>query len=151
MCASVLHYGILAWGGAKNNVINSLEILNKCVIKTIFNKPKLYSTCKLYSECSLLSIKNQFTYQAILYLIRNSEYKLCKHNVKTRLINKNYIFVPKIKKGNTVKSYEHHAKLHLNKLPVELRVNLLQSKTKNDFYEKMEKIKLSLINDQIIK
>ena len=56
LCASVMHYGIITWGGTRQTVLESLEKLHKSILQVKYDKPKLYSSAKLYKKWSLLNI-----------------------------------------------------------------------------------------------
>ena len=45
---SILNYGILVWGGANPTATKPLQILQKTILKRIYNKPKLYPTKNLF-------------------------------------------------------------------------------------------------------
>lgn len=63
----VLQYGILAWGGAYDNVFNSIEVLHRKLLKTIFKKNLRYPSRLLFEEEDLFNTKCIF-----VYIIRQS-------------------------------------------------------------------------------
>lgn len=69
---SHLAYGIVGWGGAYNNVLKNLEVIQRRFLKIIFEKKRAYSSDLLYAEARALDIRQLFCY---IVLIRQFKYK----------------------------------------------------------------------------
>lgn len=81
---ATLKYGIIAWGGAYQNVMQHVEILNKRIIKTILNLPQNFPSTSLYKETNLLDLKQTFCQNSMLLMIRNNEIDKMNGPVRTR-------------------------------------------------------------------
>lgn len=66
---SIISYGIIGWGGAADQRIEKVQILQKCILKIIWRKPMLYPSAQLFEECQVQSVK-QLYYNAILKYIK---------------------------------------------------------------------------------
>lgn len=68
---SVLQYGIRAWGGALNAHFNKLFIIQKHLIKTILGKPRLYPTKYLFNEFKVLTVRQLYIKNLIIFIKNN--------------------------------------------------------------------------------
>ncbi|KAJ8945496.1 hypothetical protein NQ317_007410 [Molorchus minor] len=66
-----LTYGILAWGGATNSYLKSLEVVQKWLLKVIYNKPYTYSSNDLFHEAKVLDIKQLYCHSVLLKMYKN--------------------------------------------------------------------------------
>lgn len=67
LCQSIINYCILAWGGAAQTSLISLERAQRGVLKTALFKPMLFSTTALYEEAGVLSVRKLFIAKAVTY------------------------------------------------------------------------------------
>lgn len=90
---SILRYGILAWGVAYNNHMKCLSVTQNWIIKTMRNKPRLYSTGLLYQESGIFTVKEIFAVSVLKYMHKSehSHESMC-HSKRTRAVcNKNLV------------------------------------------------------------
>lgn len=57
LCQSIINYGLVAWGVAHKTTLLQAEIAQRGIIKTVFRKPRRFSTDSLYAETRLLSVR----------------------------------------------------------------------------------------------
>lgn len=132
---SVLSYGIIAWGGAHNNSIKSLETLQKKVLKIIFQKPYLYPTAQLFSESSQMDIRQLYCNTILVHSVKNGEFVDKTHIGNTRSYKVKKVIVPRKHKTTGQRCYDYIAATLYNTLPAELR----QCKHPNLFKRKIKK------------
>lgn len=115
-----LAYGIAAWGGATNNHLTCLEVVQKWVLKLIHHKPKTYPTETLFNETGIFDIRQLFC----IYVL-TSQYKLKKvdHNIHTYLIRNKSVYssAPKVDKTVTQRSFYYLGPLLYRKLPIDIQ------------------------------
>lgn len=131
---SVLEYGILAWGGIGKSHYDSVEKIQKWILKIIFKKPRRYPSELLYEETKILDVRQLYLKKVLTYQHKNAE-SLCipqhKHNTRskdtqiseTRRANKKY----------SMKALTYIGPRLYNLLPLEIRsikkINHFQKKT----------------------
>ena len=67
LCQSILNYCILAWGGAAQSSLISLERAQRGVLKVALFKPVLYPTAALFEEAQVLSVRRLFILRAVIH------------------------------------------------------------------------------------
>lgn len=65
---SHLTYGIIAWGGATNVYLKSLETIQKWILKIIYNKCYTYPSNDLYREAEILDLRQLFCKTMLIHL-----------------------------------------------------------------------------------
>lgn len=83
---AVLQYGIRAWGGALNTHFEKLFIIQKYIIKTILGKPRLYPTSDLFNEFKVLTVRQLYIKNLIIYIKKNkNKFLLRERNLNLNL------------------------------------------------------------------
>lgn len=80
---SHLTYGIVGWGGILNVHLHRLDIMQKRILKIIFNKPVIYSSDELFHESNLLDIRQLYFFNAALKMFSEKKDKI-NHTHQTR-------------------------------------------------------------------
>jgi hypothetical protein len=132
---SVLSYGIIAWGGAHNNSIKTLETLQKKVLKIIFKKPYLYHTTQLFSETSQMDIRQLYCNTILVHSVKNGEFVNKTYISNTRSYTVKKVIVPRKHKTTGQRCYDYIAARLYNILPTDLR----QCKHLNLFKKRIKK------------
>lgn len=116
---SIMSYGILVWGKAAD--IQTIFVLQKRAIRSIYNLRARESVRELFKEISILTVASQYIYENIVYVIKNID-SFCKnsdiHNFNTR--NKNKIATKKFRVRKVYKSFSGQCIHFYNKLPNEI-------------------------------
>lgn len=82
---SHLAYGIIGWGGAYKNSLKNLEVIQKWILKIIFNKPKTYPTELLYAEARVFDLRQLFAFCVLNGLRCSGEnIDIVRHTYQTR-------------------------------------------------------------------
>lgn len=68
---SAISYGLIGWGGASKLYMNKLIILQKRILKIIFNKKISYSSTLLFKNFEIKQIAQIYCYSILLYLNKN--------------------------------------------------------------------------------
>lgn len=118
---SHISYGIAGWGAVRDIYLNDLELIQKWVIKVIFNKNRSYSSDLLYTEAKILDIR-QLYFQQLLMCINRQKIKLDtithRHNTRQR---DGFAVVPPSKKEIYHRSFLYLAPKFYNFLPNHLK------------------------------
>lgn len=80
---SHITYGIIGWGGVLNCHLLRLEILQKRILKVIFNKPLTYPSEELFQETRVYDIRQLYFY-CISLKIFSEKKNLINHVHQTR-------------------------------------------------------------------
>lgn len=81
----IIKYGIISWGGSYQNVLNSLEIMQKTIIKIISKRSKLYSSKQLFNETKFLNIRQLYLKSILIFYYKNpSQLKYINHCYETK-------------------------------------------------------------------
>jgi len=84
---SHLTYGISGWGGVNNFNISKLSMVQKWIIKVIYNKNKRYSTTQLFKECQFLNLRQLFCQRIAIRILNGKEQiDFYQHPHKTRSV-----------------------------------------------------------------
>ena len=117
---SHINYGIIGWGGINRNYLYNIEVIQKWILKIIYNKPKLYSSDSLYKESKKMDIKQLFAYNIIIYNFKNKNLiTFINHKYNTR--QKNITLKNKNKKKVANKHFLNIIPYIYDKLPNSLR------------------------------
>lgn len=116
-----LQYGVLIWGGVLNCHLKQLEVMQRWILKVIFNKPYLFSSNDLYLGTGILDIRQLFCQTLILY----QKNHICKnqivdHSYNTRF-KSNSIAIPKMEKTIGQKSFTFLSPKVYNAIPNHLK------------------------------
>nr|CAI5857641.1 unnamed protein product [Callosobruchus analis] len=68
---SRLRYAIIGWGGAAYCHLRPLDVLQKKMLKIIYNKKITYPSDLLFSETGILDVRQLYVHQIILYCFKN--------------------------------------------------------------------------------
>lgn len=91
---SHLTYGIVAWGSANDNILKYLMVIQKWIIKIIYNKRRTYPSDNLFTESRLFDIRQLYALSLLKYSFNHPEYiSFTDHDHHTRfkalICNKN--------------------------------------------------------------
>ena len=68
---SILQYGIVGWGGAYENALTPLKVMQRSIIKIILKKPPDYPTSELYRDFPVLSLERIFKKMALVQIYKD--------------------------------------------------------------------------------
>ncbi|KAG8261642.1 hypothetical protein J6590_068182 [Homalodisca vitripennis] len=85
-CQPIERYGIIAWGGAFKTIIDPLNVIQKSILKAALNKPKSFSSNQLFIESDILTIRQLYIRNVMVYTYRHREAVLGRtiHSYSTR-------------------------------------------------------------------
>lgn len=119
---SLLTYGIIGWGGAYNNNLNPLIVIQKRILKIIFNLDIRFPTEDLYRYCNALSIRQLFYKSAILTISKNNLLlEKINHKHSTREKAKQSVRLPLVLRTIGQRSYFYIGHKLYNIIPGELK------------------------------
>lgn len=119
---SILNYGVVIWGGAYDSTLYHIKIIQKQIIKIIFNKSKFYSTEALFRETSLFDFDCLYIIASLNFIQKNTKISnKILHDYSTRSkMNKNYT-IPKPNKTVFLKFIDYNGIKLYNLLPKEIK------------------------------
>lgn len=87
---SHLQYGIIAWGGATQNIIEKLNVAQKRVLKIMLKKPRTFPTQELFQVAKVLTVNQLYLKEAVTMTHKN-RHKIpsVQHQHDTRYISTN--------------------------------------------------------------
>jgi hypothetical protein len=120
---SKISYGITCWGGAVKHKINTILILQKCLIRLICNKRMKEESMPLFKDLNILPVTHLF------YFSNLKEYLMTGLHVVNRVgytynlrANNNFLNkIPKHKSQKLLPTFNYLSPRLFNKMPVELR------------------------------
>lgn len=65
---SRIRYGILGWGGVHQTYLNKINVLQKRILKIIYNKPRTYPSETIYKLSNVMDPRKIHMYSIILYI-----------------------------------------------------------------------------------
>lgn len=117
----LLRYGILVWGGAYNTHLEALKIIQNCIVKIIFSKPRLYPTHLLYDN-NICSIRVIYISTLCLFIyIHDDKQDKLKHHYQTRAIANEHLSVPPSKRNINQRFVTYLAPKYFNLIPKKIR------------------------------
>lgn len=145
---SHLTYGIVAWGSANDNVLKYLTVVQKWIIKIIYNRCRTYPSDNLFAESKLFDIRQLYALSLLKYSFSHPEYiSFADHDYHTRykelICNKN-----KYMKTIGQKCFIHILQKLNDNLPAEIK-QLKDLKVKHSYINRV-KIWLSETPRQVI-
>lgn len=105
---SILSYGIIGWGGAAESHLSRLNIIQKIIIKIIYNKNIRYPSEQVFTETKLLTIKQLYLISIIKLSTKyNNEFSIniVDHTYNTRF--KGQAHTPIIKKTSAQRCFTY--------------------------------------------
>jgi uncharacterized membrane protein len=69
LCASIINYGILSWGGAAITVLNPVYKAQKFIIKVMNGFRLTYPTVELFEGANLLSVRQAYIHRVIMRIV----------------------------------------------------------------------------------
>jgi len=120
LAQSIFQYGILAFGGTVKTLLHSLEIVQKRIIKIILKKEMSFPTRQLFREFKVLTIRQLFTKQIIIYFVNNEDMQFLNRRL-TRQEEAGHVMVPRMRTSAGQRLYLYLAPMAYNNLPPTLR------------------------------
>lgn len=69
---SILSYGIIGWGGARDNVLQALQTVQKCTSKVLLKKNRRFSTIQLYNLRKVTNLRQKFYITALHHCLKQN-------------------------------------------------------------------------------
>lgn len=131
---SHLTYGIIAWGGAYQNQIIPLEIIQKWILKIMFKKDITYPTDDLFQMAKVADIRQLFCIAILIEQKKSKNKKEIKHKYETRYKQGSFV-TPTTQKTLCQRCFTYLGPRTYNELPLEIKkinsVGLFRKKVKN--------------------
>lgn len=119
---SILQYGIIAWGGVKKSYLMPLEILQKRIMKIMFNKITRFPSDELYHETKILDIRQIYSKIILVYLYKNkNNLRHLDHSYCTRRKHNELIKTDMAKKDIGRRYFIYQGQRLYNELPINIR------------------------------
>lgn len=118
---SLIRYGILVWGGLYDNALYKLNIVQKKILKIIYNKNRMYPTRLLftYDTCNVRTIYMSTICGYIRK--RNSLQNIVNHQYHTRNKENKNISIPVSHRNINLRFFDYLAPKIYNKLPCNIK------------------------------
>jgi len=123
-CALVeshLKYCNIIWGALYDEHLQTLNILQKYILKVMLKLPRHYSTEQLFLDSNTLNIRNLYFLDSIIFMHKNSAFALVDHSHCTRAKLTNELKIPTTKFTTTQRFITFFGPKLYNMLPVEIR------------------------------
>lgn len=120
---SILQFGIIAWGGAGNSVIEPILITQKALLKAALMKPRRYSTELLFAEMEVLDVRGLYIKSILLLMFKNknSFFEPTRHLYNTRNSLRSGIQIPRLNNSASAMSAHYVAQILYRNIPPHLR------------------------------
>lgn len=116
---SQLLYGILSWGSVAYCYLRKLEVMQKWILKVIYNRKITFPSDELYREAEVMDVGQLFVFKVLTWLYKNKHIIVYnKHSYDTR---KKFSQKEKIKKNAGKLCYSYIALKLFDLLPEALR------------------------------
>lgn len=134
LAQSHLQYGIVAWGSASKNQLSSVNIVQKWLLKIIYDKNYRYPSDALYIEAAIFDAKQLFWFNTLSITFSNrSKNNLIPHSYPLRR-RELTINVPRMHKTIGQKSHLYVGPKIFNVLPKEVvncqNINIFKKRLK---------------------
>lgn len=115
---SIINYSLVIWGGAYDNVLHSVRVTQKRILKIIFEKPNLYPTELLFKDSNLPDIDTLYIISSINFVYRSGHLRQRINYVHdTRSTAKKQIKTPKPNNSAYIKFVDYTGVKLFNLLP----------------------------------
>lgn len=95
---SILQYGIVIWGNAFDTHLKKLFIVQKLLLRAALGKPRLYPSEDLFDDFNVLTIRQLYIKNLVIYINKNMGKFLTSHyNHNLRPSSKTKYIIPKTK------------------------------------------------------
>lgn len=132
LCQSVISYCITVWGGAYKTHMIGLERAQRSVLKVLLFKPYRFPTLDLYKDSGILSVRQIYLHNIIIYLhsrtpyvktsIKRRQDKICKiRNFWTKFTNTQNCFMASYLYNKINKILNFHP---LNKINCKMKLRI---------------------------
>ena len=115
---SILTYGLVVWGLATENVLRSLKVMQKCILKIMIFKDIRYPSSELFGETQVFPFELLVTKIMMSFMFKNESYKtVLMHKNNTRNLNNKKLQIPKMKFSATQKHISYVGPKLFNSIP----------------------------------
>lgn len=119
---SQMSYGIRAWGGVNDCHLNNLNVLQKWLLKIIYNKDIYYPSDLLYTNSKILDSRQLFCQSMLLAIFNNKINITCiRHIYNTRQQQQNNCQLPRCQKTIGQRSFTYLAPRLYDILPSDIK------------------------------
>lgn len=136
LAESIIRYGISVWGSAYNTTLQSLQITQNYILRTIFNKKSRDSCRNIFVENEILNVRGLYMHAAAVYTHNKKHIfgSSINHRYETRINTKNKYQTPKYSKTVSQKQVKYNGIKLYNQLP-----ELIKAQTKKKFKKQCKK------------
>ncbi len=121
LAQSIFDYGIISYGNAYANIISTLEVIQKKIIKVIMKKSNLYPTRQLFLEFKVFTIKQLYCKAILVKFLKSQIQFKNTGNIRTRSVNMCLATVPRMRTTAGQRSAQYLAPMLYNNLPEHFR------------------------------
>lgn len=120
---SYLQYGLIAWGGSFQSILEPLNVIQRSIIKAAFKKTQRFPTLELFKESGLLSIRQLYIKNLLIFCYKNENLIVAPvtHTYRTRSAVGVGLQVPRVVKSINLTNAFYIANFLLRKIPPEIR------------------------------
>jgi len=128
MVESILNYAIIVWGSAYDNVLETVTIAQKSILKIIYRKERQYPTEMLFNETHILPVNLKYIYNCLKYYHKHkNNQKHITHSYETRGKSSNNLSIPPSSVSVHLSYHSGKGPRYYNLLPSEIRESQRQS------------------------
>lgn len=120
LAESIIRYCIIIWGGTFKTSIYQVEVIQNTLIKILLKKDKRHSTIRLFSETGLLTVRQIYIYQSILFVMSATK-TYVSHAYNTRTNKKHTLQIPRCRLKHEQKFITFIGPKLFNMLPDKLK------------------------------
>lgn len=115
---SILQYGIIGWGGLKKTLMDSIETIQKIILKILYFKSTRYPSDKLYDDLKVFDIRQLFSKTVLTFLFNNKHYLNELNHVRdTRASTVAHLILPRAQKTIGQRSFIYIGPRLYNNMP----------------------------------
>lgn len=122
LAQSNLNYGVIAWGGATQNIVEKVNVTQRKILKIIHRKPHTYSTHELYQLAQVPTVRQLYITEAVIQTYKNRQnIPQVSHDHNTRYITTQPLQIALTRSTYIQKQAKHVGLTNYNRLPSEIK------------------------------
>lgn len=122
-CQSIFLGGIIAWGGCYKSILEPLNVVQRCILKSALGENRRFPTAELFEVFDVLSIRKLFVRTLLLFISTNSNliFRTSDHEYYTRSSVRVGIQTPLINKTFSTTNSHYIAHILHRNVPADIR------------------------------
>jgi len=127
---SHLRYCNIAWGALYDEHLEPMNIIQKYIIKVMFNLPKDYPSDRLFAESRIMSLRSLYILDSVIFVHKNNVFASVDHSHLTRTNLSGELKIPIPKFTATQRFVTFFGPKLYNMLPIDIRSKNTKDKFK---------------------